>query len=271
MLWLTTVVAAADLKPATNAAFDQYARVTERRIAGEVAAAATFLAIDGRPAGSRQGALDALRRGEILVERLISKDQGRAIDIPDGLVHHWVGTAFLPDVHLADAVALLQDYNRHGEIYRPRIERSALRSQNGDRFTFYLRFFMKKVITVVINSEHEAEYVRVAPDRMHSRIVSTRLAEVEHPGTPDEREKPVGRDGGYLWRLHTYWRFLARDGGTYLQCESISLTRGIPLGLGLFVGPFVNSLPRESLEFTLRTTRDVLTQRRGTPAAAPPA
>lgn len=260
---LTTDMTAADLKPATEAAFERYARVTERRIAAEVASPTTFLAVDGRPDGDRQRTLDALKRGEVLVEKLTSTDGGRAIDIPDGLVHHWLGAAFLPNVRVREAVALLQDYNRHGEIYQPRIERSELRSRNGDRFTFFLRFFMKKVITVVINSEHAAEYVTLGPDRVHSRIVSTRMAEVEHPGARDEREKPVGRDGGYLWRLNTYWRFLERDGGTYLQCESISLTRGIPIGLGWAVGPFVNSLPRESLEFTLQTTRDVLTQRRG--------
>jgi hypothetical protein len=79
---------------------------------------------------------------------------------------------------------------------------------------------------------------------------------------PGEREKPAGRDSGYLWRLNTYWRFLERDGGTYVQCESISLTRGIPLGLAWLIGPFVNSIPRESLEFTLDTTRRALAQRR---------
>ena len=78
---------------------------------------------------------------------------------------------------------------------------------------------------------------------------------------PSEREKPIGHDGGYLWRLNTYWRFLERDGGTYLQCESVSLTRGIPAGLGWLVGPFVTSLPRESLEFTLDTTRRALSAR----------
>ena len=69
---------------------------------------------------------------------------------------------------------------------------------------------------------------------------------------------PVGRDGGYLWRLNTYWRFLERDGGTYIQCEAISLTRAIPFGLGWLVEPFVTSIPRESLSFTLETTRKVL-------------
>jgi len=85
-----------------------------------------------------------------------------------------------------------------------------------------------------------------------------RVAEVEAPGTPQEREKPVGNDGGYLWRLYSYWRVLERDGGTYVQCESISLTRDIPLGFGWLVRPFVTSIPRESLEFTLTTTRNVL-------------
>ena len=88
--------------------------------------------------------------------------------------------------------------------------------------------------------------------------MSTRLAEVDDAGLPSEREKPIGHDGGYLWRLNMYWRFLERDGGTYVQCESVLLTRRIPSGLGWIVRPFVTSLPRESLEFTLETTRRAL-------------
>jgi hypothetical protein len=101
-------------------------------------------------------------------------------------------------------------------------------------------------------------FSRPAADRARSRVYSTRIAQVEDPDTSEERELPVGNDGGYLWRLYTYWRFLERDGGTYIQCESISLTRDIPLGLGFIVGPFVTSIPRESLEFTLTTTRKAL-------------
>ena len=92
---------------------------------------------------------------------------------------------------------------------------------------------MKKVITVVVNSEHEALFTRPAPDRAEGWIHSTRIAEVENADAAGEREKPVGEDGGYLWRLNTYWRLLVRDGGLYIQCESVSLTRGIPVGLRL--------------------------------------
>jgi hypothetical protein len=253
---------AADLQPRTVAAFERYATETERRLDSEAHTPARFLWVDGLPEARRQSAPDAMRRGDVVIDKLTTTENGRAIAVPDGLIHHWIGVAYLSAVRLDDAVALLQDYNRHGEIYQPRIERSELRARDGDHFRFFLRFFMKKVITVVINSEHEAQYTRPAPDRAFSRIVSTRMAEVEHPGERDEREKPVGHDGGYLWRLNTYWRFLERDGGVYLQCESISLTRGIPMGLGWVVGPFVNSLPRESLEFTMETTRKALTQPR---------
>jgi hypothetical protein len=46
-----------------------------------------------------------------------------------------------------------------------------------------------------------------------------------------------------------------------MQIESISLTRDIPAGLGWLIGPFVQSVPRESLEFTLNATRNALRSR----------
>jgi hypothetical protein len=113
----------------------------------------------------------------------------------------------------------------------------------------------------VVNTENEARFTRPGPDRAESRIYSLRIAEVADPGTPEEHEHPVGNDGGYLWRLYTYWRFLERDGGTYVQCEAITLSRGIPRMLGWLVGPFVTSIPRESLLFTLETTRRTLASR----------
>jgi hypothetical protein len=174
------------------------------------------------------------------------------------MIHHWIGTAFVPSGTVDDAVALLQDYNAHQRIYAPTVAGSKLLSRDGDRFTLFLRFVMKKVITVVVNSEHEARFSRPRADRAEGLIHSTRIAEVEDAGKPTEREKPVGNDGGYLWRLNTYWRLLARDGGVYIQCESVSLTRGIPTGFGWLVGPFVTSIPRETLTFTLETTRQQL-------------
>jgi hypothetical protein len=241
---------AAELKPQTVAAFNRYVQITEARIAAEQAEGGPFL----------HGTLDdaALRKGGLIIKRVETRDKGREFEIPDGIVHHWIGTVFVPGVTVDQAVALLQDYDRHAEVYAPNVARSKVLSRDGDSFKVYLRFFMKQVLTVVVNSEHDARFVRPGPDRAASRIASTRIAEVEDPGTPQEKEKPVGSDGGYLWRLNSYWRFLERGGGVYIQCESISLTRGIPVGFGWLIGPFVNSIPRETLTFTLETTRRTL-------------
>jgi len=264
VLWCLTapdpLAHAAELQPRTVAAFDRYVAATEARIASEVQDPSRRVWLDTLPAERRRAGLEAVRRGELVIERLHTTDKGRSIDIPDGLVHHWLGLVFVPGGRMDDALALLQDYDRHAEIYAPAVAGSKVLSRDGDSFRVYLRFFMKKIITVVLNSEHEARFTRPSSAFAYSRLVSTRIAEVEDPGSPGEREKPIGQDGGYLWRLNTYWRFVERDGGVYVQCESTSLTRGIPTGFGWLIGPFVTSIPRESLAFTLETTRRVLAQ-----------
>ena len=251
---IATPATPAELQPRTIAAFGHYVQLSE----ATMNAGAPFLWIDRLPAPQQASRRNELRQGSLLIERVTTTDGGKEISIPDGLVHHWIGLVFVPGATVDSAVALLQDYDRHAEIYKPAVARSKLLARDGDTFRVYLRFFQKKVITVVVNSEHEARFSREARDRARSRIYSTRIAEVENPDTPGEREKPVGQDGGYLWRLYTYWRFLERDGGTYVQCESITLTRGIPVGFGWLIRPFVTSIPRESLEFTLTTTRRTL-------------
>ena len=65
--------------------------------------------------------------------------------------------------------------------------------------------------------------VRIPPRGEHSvRLQQLPDAVVVEPG---ERERPVGNDGGYLWRLYTYWRLQERDGGVYL------ITGGMPVYL----------------------------------------
>lgn len=251
-------VESAELQPRTVAVFDRYVRATETRMARELDEESRFLWVDALADPARRTRLDELRQGELLIERLRTRVAGNEIDVPDGLIHHWVGLVFVKGVTVDQALALLQDYDRHAQIYQPAITQSSLLARDGNVSRVYLRFYMKKVIAVVVNSEHEARFTRPSTTRAYSRIYSTRIAEVEDAGTPHEREKPVGRDGGYLWRLYTYWRFLQRDGGTYIQCESISLTRGIPVGFGWLISPFVTSIPRESLVFTLETTRKTL-------------
>ena len=254
-------LSAAELQPRTVAAFDRYVQAAEAQMR-----AASFLWIDGLTEAERKEKRSELDKGLVVMQRLEVKDGANEIDIPNGLVHHWIGGVFVKGATVDRAVALMQDYDRHAEIFKPAIARSKITNRSGDLFHVALRFHMKKVITVVVNTDNEARFTRLGRDRVQSRIISQRIAEVEDPDTPREQEKPVGQDGGYLWRLYTYWHFLERDGGTYVQCEAISLTRNIPLGFRWLIGPFVTSIPRESLVFTLDTVRKTLGAEANAPA-----
>jgi len=115
---------------------------------------------------------------------------------------------------------------------------------------------------VTVDTESVAEFTPRGPDRETSAIRSVRVHEVEDAGTPEERQKPDGRGGGYMWRMNTYWRFLERDGGTYIECEALTLSRSIPTGLGWLIGPLVSSIPRDMLTSALQATRRSLVARK---------
>ncbi len=258
VLLLTAGALAAELKPATVQAFDRYIRLTEARITGEVGSGSAFLWMDGLPADRRTLVLQQLRQGQVIIERLKTLDGGKEIEVPDGLIHHWLGVVFIPGISLQKTLALVQDYDQHYRYYKPDVIASKLRERNGNDFKIFLRFYKKKVITVVMNTEHDVHYFPLSPTRLHSRSYTTRIAEVDNFGEPDEHEKPVDDGGGFLWRLYSYWRFEERDGGVYVQCEAISLTRDIPALVSWLVKPFVTSVPRESLQNTLTNTRSAL-------------
>jgi len=162
---------------------------------------------------------------------------------------------FIPGAKLDDVLSTLEDYDRHSVYYTPDVERSKIESRTGDNFLVFLRFHRHKVITVVLNTEHEVQYFRDAPGKAHSRSSAVRIAEVENAGRADEREKTPGDDDGFLWRMETWWRMEEGDGGVYVQSEVASLTRSIPTGLGWMIGPFVTDIPKETLTFTLEATR----------------
>jgi len=248
---------AEQLKPATVNAFDHYVELSEQRMASELHSG-RFLRVDDLPPALRNQDYAQLKKGDVVMERLETLDQGRALSIPGGLVHHWVGTAFIPGTTLGRTLAFLQDYDDQYKFYAPEVEQSKLLERDGNHFRIFLRLRKTKVVTVILNTEYDVRYVAIAPDRAASYAHSRRIAEVENPGRANESEKPVGNDSGFLWRLNSYWRFDERDGGVYVQLEAISLTRDIPRGLAWLIGPFVTSIPKESLEFTLTRTREGL-------------
>ena len=239
-------VPAAELKPQTAAAFDRYIQQAERRMDGRK----SFLW-----AGESAARLRRVRQGEIVVEPASEQAE---IPVCSGLVHDWVGAVFIPGATLEKTLAAGQDYNRHKDIYQPEVMDSRVLAHTGNDFRVYLRLLKKKMVTVVLDTEHEAHYEPVDGTRWRSRSRSTRIAEVKDAGKRNERDLPPGTGDGYLWRLNSYWRYEERDGGMWVECEAISLTRDIPTGLGWLIEPIIRSLPRESLASTLRETRAAL-------------
>jgi hypothetical protein len=248
---------AVDLKPATNTAFDHYVQVSEQRMQSDLQSG-PFLWVDGLPPEQREEAFKRLKRGEVITQRLETLDRGAPISVPQGIIHHWMGTVFIPGANLQNTLAVLQNYDQHSRIYAPRVLRSRLIQHNGDDFKFSLRLRETKIVTVILDTEYDVHYTHLDLARACSRSYSTRVAEVENVGQPDESEKPAGNNSGFLWRLDSYWRFWERDEGVYVQLEAISLTRDIPEGLGWLVRPFITSIPQESLVFTLQHTRAAL-------------
>jgi hypothetical protein len=117
------------------------------------------------------------------------------------------------------------------------------------------------VITVVLDTTYDVTFAKLDEQHGYSISRSTRVSEIKSPGTPNERALSPSEEHGFLWRLNTYWSCEQRDGGLYMQIESVSLTRSIPSGLAWAIRPFVESVPRESLEFTLRAASGALRKR----------
>lgn len=252
LCWL--VPASAAQQPRTLEAFNLYVASAEARITRARERSSTFLAMDSQPSVQRDGIMSQLRRGEVVIEK-----QGETpTDIPGGLIHDWVGTVFIPKVTVAQVLALIQDYDHSRRYYSPDVEQSRLESRQGDDFRVFMRLRKHKVITVVLDTDYDVHYGRLDPNHQYSFSRSTRVTEVSDPGTAKEHELPVGKDHGFMWRLNSYWAFEQTNAGVLIECEAISVTRDIPSGLGWMIGPFVNRIPRESLQFTLDGTRKAL-------------
>jgi hypothetical protein len=256
-----TSAVAAELKEKTVAAFDKYVAATEARINSELRPGGTFLYIDSWADDAKRNAYQQLKNGEILVDKLETTGSGISSDPPDGMIHHWVGLAFIAGASLAQVLPVVQDYDQRAELYKPEVIASRMIWHRGDDYKFFLRLYQKRFTTAVFNTEYVAHWGRVDRKRVYSNSVSTKIAEVKDADHPDGPEWPVGEGRGYLWRLNTYWRFEEQDNGLYVQCEALSLTRDIPYGLGWLLRPLVTKIPKEALDRALGQTRKVVWER----------
>lgn len=258
---------AVELKSETVVAFDRYIRASEERMSEDLRNG-NFLIVDGFPSEARNRAYSQLRLAQFYIEQLHTNEGGKSIQVPGGLVHHWVGAAFIHGATLSRTLAVLQDYDRHKDVYKPDVRQSRLLMHNGSEFEVYLQLYRKSFVTVVVNANLDIQYTRLGSARAMSKSHSTRIAEVENAGKSNERELPVGIDHGYIWRLYSYWRIEEKDGGVYVQVESIGLSRTIPWAISWLVNPLTRSIPKSVLSNLLSATRSaVANESRSRPAS----
>lgn len=246
----------ARLQPKTAAGFAKYAAAVEARRHRAIANHEPFLDFKRRSATEQARIMTTLRRGEVFVERApTARDRAaKDISVDGGLVNHWRGTVFVPNVNLDQLLKVLQepqsDKHKQEDVISSRVV-----ARDGDTQTVFLRLKRTKFVTVVYDTEYDVEYKRLSPGRAFSNSISTRIVEIEHAGTARERALPEGDDHGYMWRLNSYWRYEQIDGGVLVEIESLTLSRDLPAIIGRLIRPIVNSTARESMTRTLASVR----------------
>lgn len=255
LLILAPAAAIAQPSPQAIATFNSYVQNVESRLAQQHQSAAHFLAPEND---------SNLRQGDLIIEQLTPAHQS----LPGAMLHHWRGTIFIPNATAADFNRLLQNFPAYPQYFSPqvlrvKVLRARVLSQNQNQYQIQIRLRQHHVLTVVLDDAYNVTFGQLDPNHRYSISRSTRIAEIASPGTPSEHPFPPDKAHGFLWRMNTYWSYEQRDGGLYLQLESVSLTRSIPFGLSWAVTPLVESIPRESLEFTLQSARKALSNQKG--------
>jgi hypothetical protein len=240
------VVAASGPAPDTLAAWTRYVAAAEARMARELQNS-RFLAIDAPDrADDRRG----MMAGGFVTSAVDTRDaQGREIDVPGGLVHDWRGDVFIPGATVDRILARLE---REAPPAPPNEVLSSRILDGGpgwNRVGLILQ--RKKVITVVYETEHSVTFRRLQADRAVSTSIATRITELDGYGTPAQRARAPGDDHGFLWRWNAYWRFQQTPGGVVAECESVSLSRSVPLVIRFVAGPVIESTARESMTSAL--------------------
>ena len=247
-LLLAPATSQADQSAQALSGWDRHVASVEKRFSNP---SGSFFALDAQKADRWR---ERARSGEVVMVEVPPPG------IDNGKLHHWAGAIYVPKAKVDDVVNRLLEYaGRESEFYQE-VKASKLLQRDGDRVRVYMRIFRDAgPVEATYNTEHAVEYRRLSP-RATARSVSTKIAELDKPGTPAEREKKPGDDNGFLWRLNAYWRYEQLGDGVLIECESVSISRSVPLLLRPFVSGIVNSVASGSLRNTMVSLRKFLTR-----------
>jgi hypothetical protein len=240
-----------ELQVETLKAWEEYIRDADLRMQAGLDAQKSFLWTDESPDRIRR-----VRSGETAVAPVVGHGTR---NVPNGLIHDWIGGVFIPRATIESLLAVTHDYNRYKDFYKPVVADSKLLDCTATDQKFSM-VWQRKVLFVnaAIEGEYHAHDVRVDARRGYNVTDASQVREIENYGRAGERLLPPGMGNGFIWRLHSIARYQERDGGVYLELEAIALTRDIPASLRWLVTPVVNHLSMNSLTTTLRQTRDAV-------------
>jgi len=242
-----TLSRGAELKQDTLVYWDAYLDAARPQIDSQK----PFLWVDQKPER-----LQRVRGGEILVS---SVGQQGEKPVPAGLIHDWIGAAFIPDTTIENVLSAIRDYGNYKVYYKPTVVDSKLLSSTGPCERYSMRVVNKEVVAqTALDMEYETCYFRTDERRLYSITHTTRVQEIEHYGQANEQELPPDQGSGYVWRLYSVARFEQRDGGTYVEVEAIALSRDIPIALRWLVNPIVRRVSKNSMVVSLQQTREAV-------------
>lgn len=222
-------------------AFQSYIASLESRLDQQNISQENFLWLD-----QNAQRLAAAHRGDIPIQQV------KAPHVDGATIEDWIGGTFLPGVTLEQVLKVDQDYAHYAAYYTPEIVQARLISHQGNHFQVFYRLKKHKIVTVVLDTVHNIDFMPISKDRYVVRSRSTSVREVRDAGGPNEQVLPEGEGLGFLWAMNSYWRVEQRDGGIYIECEVVTLARSIPFGLGTLIRSTIESFASESLTNTLK-------------------
>jgi hypothetical protein len=228
------------LRSPTAAGWQVYVAATEARVA--------------RDAGQALPRNAAVGRGQVLVERVQMTGPSGELEVPDASVNHWRGLVLVPGAKIGDVLSRLE--REPPDTRQEDVLSSAILEHRPGWLRVSVRVQRSLILSAVFATEHEVTFQRQSETRASSRSTATRIVEIADAGTPREREKRPDEDRGLLWRWNAYWRYEQVEGGVLVECESVTLSRSVPLVIRPIAGPLVNHVARESMDRTLVTFRD---------------
>jgi hypothetical protein len=247
---------AAELQPITLQAWNAYLSEVDVRMEQRAASKNGFLWTDD----SRKRAA-RVRRGEIVVAPAI--EHGTE-NVPNGLIHHWIGAVFIPGASIESLWAVMHNYDAYEQLFRPTVVASRTLACTESRQEFQMTWQRRVLfVNAAMQGRYQAHEVRVDPGRGYNVADTTEVREIEDYGRSNQHFLPPDTGTGFIWRIRSISRYEERDGGVILELEAIALTRDIPASLSWLVSPVVNHLSVNSLTATLRQTRNAVIEARG--------